>query len=238
MGIFEYRHDETKTIINRALKFAEDFFANDYSGHDFYHTLRVYHLANKIAEKEGGDREIISLAAILHDVDDKKLVGTPEKKPAQKIFHNDIEQRTFEDSLEDVDEEFEACPNARRFLRSNFYPEEVVDQICNIIERVSFSSAPGPEETLEGKIVQDADRLDALGAMSIARTFAYGGAHDRPIYLPETAENSPETSIQHFYDKILKLKDLMNTETAKKLAEPRHAFVKKFLEEFYKEWEV
>src|SRR5690606_1250922 len=122
----------------------------------------------------------------------------------------------------------------RAFLAQFSLAIEQVDHLCQIIEEQSFSAKKGPMPTLEGKIVQDADRLEALGAIGIARCFAYGGKKGRPIYDPESTDG--QHSIQHFYDKLLKIKEVMNTETGKKLAEERHRFMEAFLEQFYKEW--
>ena len=220
MGIIEYRRDEEGDLVRHAIRYVKDFFEGDASGHDYYHSLRVYKMAMKLAEKEGGDREIIALSALLHDVDDYKVTG------------------------EDTGE----LKNAVEFLRSEKYPEEGIGQICEIISRVGFSSEDSVQTTLEGKIVQDADRLDGMGAMAIARTFAYGGTKGRAIYLPEQAprrnmtpeeyrNNTESCSINHFYEKLLLLKDLMNTETARKIAEYRHAYMVQYLDEFFREWD-
>ena len=144
------------------------------------------------------DREIVALAALLHDADDHKLFFTDNNA------------------------------NTRTFLKENQVPEEKIDRICEIINSVSFSQNKGRRpETIEAQVVQDADRLDAMGAIGIARTFAYGGEHGRPL----------EDSLQHFYDKLLLLKDLMNTETGKKLAQKRHQFLEDFLNELREETE-
>ena len=208
-------------IIDRAIEYVKDFFEKDFSGHDFYHTLRVYNLAKFIAEKENGDKEIIELAALLHDVDDYKLVGEQEEK----------------------------FKNAKKFLIENNYPNERIENICHIISEVSFKGKDTKTpDTLEGKVVQDADRLDAMGAIGISRTFAYGGNKNRPMHIPnqkhmdddvsakEYYENEG-TSINHFYEKLLKLKDLMNTKTAQEIAIHRHKYMEDFLKEFYNEWD-
>ena len=163
---------------------------------------------------------IVQLAALLHDVDDVKL--SPE---------------TYENKDKAVD-----------FLRKHDVSEEMIKSICKIIGEISFrgtdSSAP---ETIEGKCVQDADRLDALGAVGIARTFAYGGSHNRIIYDPdikptadmnaEKYQNHISTSVNHFYEKLFNLKDLMNTDTAKKLAEQREDYMKAYISELLDEWD-
>ncbi len=205
------------TIIRNALDFVREVFQNEYSGHDYFHTLRVYKTAVRIAEAEGADVENVSLAALLHDVDDRKL--SPE-----------------------------TCVNkdkARAFLRENGASEASIETICKIIAEVSFSEGIVPD-TLESQCVQDADRLDALGAVGIARTFAYGGSHQREMYNPdippkinmskEEYANSKSTSINHFYEKLFLLKDLLNTSSAKQIAELRENFMHNFVNEFLSEW--
>ena len=205
------------SIIGRALEYVKHVFENDYSGHDFFHTLRVYRTAGRIAEAEGADVETVRLAALLHDVDDRKL--SPE-----------------------------TCANkdkARAFLKENGVEDARIESICRMIAEVSFSSGVIPD-TLESKCVQDADRLDALGAVGIARTFAYGGSHQREMYNPDVppkmnmtrAEyaDSQSTSINHFYEKLFLLKDLLNTETARQIAGRREAYMQEFVHEFIEEW--
>ena len=209
-----------KDIIELAKEYVKDFFKDDHSGHDYYHTMRVYNLTKNIADFEKCEKEIVYLGALLHDVDDIKLVGEQQEKYI----------------------------NAKTFLRNNNYPEENIEKVIHIISQVSFkANGTMKPDTIEGMIVQDADRLDALGAIGISRTFEYGGNHNRPTYLPELKplENMSKdeyyknlgTTINHFYEKLLKLKDLMNTDTAKKIAEHRHEYVVQFLDEFYNEWD-
>ena len=184
-------------IIENAITYINGLFGTDAGGHDAEHTLRVYRNTLLIAETEPGcDVQTAALAALLHDADDHKLFAT------------------------------ENNANARAFLAENLVPEETADRICDIINSVSFSrNRDRAPETIEAKIVQDADRLDAMGAVGIARTFAFGGEHGRPV----------SGSVQHFYDKLLLLKDLMNTETGRRMAEDRHAFLEAFLEEYSRE---
>ncbi len=186
-------------IIEAAIEYIEDLFDRNPGGHDTAHTMRVYRQAMHIAEHESScDRRIVALSALLHDVDDHKLFDTKDNE------------------------------NARDFLRSQELSKEQADRICDVINSVSFSKNRGKvPDTIEGKIVQDADRLDAMGAIGIARTFAYGGEHGRPM----------EQSVQHFYDKLLLLKDEINTEIAKEIAEQRHLFLENFLAELRKEIE-
>lgn len=185
------------STITAAIAWIEDLFRGNAGGHDAAHSLRVYRSALRIAESEGGcNTEIVALAALLHDADDHKL------------FHT------------------ENNANARAFLTRQAVAPEKIEQICRAINSVSFSQNRGRRpDTPEGRIVQDADRLDALGAIGIARTFAYGGEHGRSL----------DDSAAHFREKLLLLKDELNTETARRMAETRHAFLLRFLEEYEEE---
>lgn len=185
------------TVSDSAIAYVQKLFENDAGGHDAAHTLRVYRNALQIAAQEPGcDMEIVSLAALLHDADDHKLFDTRDNA------------------------------NARRFLSDHGVAPERTERIIAAINSVSFSQNRGKRpETTEGMIVQDADRLDALGAVGIARTFAYGGAHGRP----------PEASIRHFHDKLLLLMDEMNTQTGRAMARARHQYMVDFLAEYEKE---
>lgn len=206
-------------LIDRTKEYVREFFKGEYSGHDYYHTVRVFELARKIAEEEGADIEIVSLAALLHDVDDAKI--SPDTY-AGKV-------------------------NAVSFLKKEHVSDEDIDKIVEIIEQVSFCGVDSAvPSTIEGKCVQDADRLDALGAIGIARTFAYGGNHNRDIYdpdvLPELGMNKEEyrnhvsTSLNHFYEKLFLLKDMMNTDTAMKIAARREEYMRAYVDEFLREW--
>ena len=183
--------------IQAAIDYIRELFQNNSGGHDAAHSLRVYRNAMRIAESEPDcDRDIVVLAALLHDTDDHKL------------FHT------------------ENNANARAFLTGQSVGEAEIERICRAINSVSFSQNRGSRlDTPEEKIVQDADRLDALGAIGIARTFAYGGEHGRTL----------DSSIEHFHEKLLLLKDEMNTETARRMAESRHAFLEQFLKEYKEE---
>lgn len=208
-------------IIENAIEYVKQIFANDCSGHDYHHTMRVYRLAVQIAKQENADMLIVQLAALLHDVDDAKL--SPETYATKK--------------------------NAIDFMESNGADNKMIEIVCKIIAEVSFVGIDSVvPSTIEGKCVQDADRLDAMGAIGIARTFAYGGSKGRKIYDPEIKplvnmskeeyrQNQNSTSINHFYEKLLLLKDMMNTETAKKLAEQRQTVMENYLKEFMAEWE-
>lgn len=185
------------TVIDAAIEYVQVLFAGNAGGHDAAHTLRVYREAMRIADQEPEcDRETVALAALLHDADDHKLFQT------------------------------EHCSNARSFLERHGVRPEQTEKICQAAESVSFSRNRGKKpESLEGQIVQDADRLDAIGAVGIARAFAYGGEHGRPM----------EATVQHFADKLLLLKDEMNTEAARRIAGERHAFMEAFLRELAEE---
>ena len=208
-------------IIDNAKAFAEKCFKDDFGGHDFEHTLRVYRTALFLAERENADSETVALAALLHDVDDRKL--SPET--------------------------CETKQRARAFLESENYPKEKIENIIKIISQVSFVGADSPvPDSIEGKCVQDADRLDATGAIGIARAFAFGADRKRAMYNPEIKPllnadkdaylNEREgTTLNHFYEKLFLLKDMMNTETAKALAEKRDVLMHEFVDSFISEWE-
>ena len=184
-------------MIEAAIEYVKRLFRDNAGGHDAEHTLRVYRNALLIAGREPGcDMEIVSLAALLHDADDHKLFDT------------------------------ENNANARAFLTAQSMAPDRIERIVEAINAVSFSQNRGKRPgTPEGRIVQDADRLDAIGAVGIARTFAYGGEHGRSL----------DSSIGHFYDKLLLLKDEMNTNTGREMAEERHAYMVGFLEEYGRE---
>lgn len=192
------------------------------SGHDWWHVSRVWKMAKRIGEKEKTDLFRVELGALLHDIADWK----------------------FHDGDDTVGPKM-----AREMLEKYKVPQETIDAVCQIIKEVSFKGAQVKTEpsTLEGKVVQDADRLDALGAIGIARAFAYGGHKNRIMYDPNIApvmhatkeeySKSQNPTINHFYEKLLLLKGLMNTETAKEIAESRHEFMEGYLRRFFKEWE-
>ncbi len=184
-------------IIEEAKAYIQGLFRNNSDGHGADHSLRVFQNAWMIAKSYPEcDLHIVLLSALLHDVDDHKLFKTENNQ------------------------------NARAFLKSQNMKDDTIDRICNVINGVSFSKNRDKHpETLEGKIVQDADRLDAIGAIGIARTFAFGGKNGRSI----------EASVQHFHDKLLLLKDAMNTEEARNMAEARHACMVQFLSQLDQE---
>lgn len=203
-------------ILKESKTFVKDKLYKEGSGHDWFHIKRVYNLATYICEKEGGDEFIIKMTALLHDIDDWK-------------FSNN--SKTTED-----------------FLKSLYIDEESIHKIMNIITTMSYKGGvvDSSQNNIEGKIVQDADRLDAMGAIGIARAFTYGGSKNRLMYDPDIkpmdfqnldeVKNLNNHTINHFYEKLLKLKDLINTDTAKQIAEERHRFMEIYLDEFYYEW--
>lgn len=201
----------------RLESYIKKIFENESSGHDYFHSVRVYKMAMKIAEEGICDKNIIMMAALLHDVDDKKLFQTE---------HN---------------------ANVRTVLMNVGISQKDIERVVAIIESVSYRGNDSVvPQTIEGKIVQDADRLDAIGAVGIARAFAYGGSHGRKLYDPDISPllNMDEekyyknagTTINHFYEKLLLIKELLNTDTAKRIAKKRQLFMEQFLEEFYAEW--
>lgn len=208
------------SIIRQAEAFARSQLEKDASGHDWWHVRRVANTALTLADTEQADSFVCELAALLHDVADEKICGS----------------------------EAEGLALLARWLEDNGVAEAEKAHVLEIIGSMSFKGGGRPPmKTNEGRVVQDADRLDAIGAIGISRVFAYSGAKARPIHDPNvqareqlTAEeyrNGRDTAINHFYEKLLKLKDLMNTDSAKRLAAERHQFMEQYLERFYREWE-
>ncbi|MCD2139013.1 HD domain-containing protein [Salinicoccus halitifaciens] len=206
-------------IINSVVEHVRDFHAEDSTGHDFHHVMRVYRNAMRIQKQAGGDEFIIRVASLLHDTIDDKLNGS-------------------EHAVEDT----------RHYLRGFSIEEAVVERILYAMQAVSFKGGNNAFEvrSIEDAVVQDADRLDALGAIGIARTFIFGGAKNHEIHNPEAGAREgmtlkeyreENTMINHFHEKLLKLKDLMHTDAAKELAEARHKFMEDYLEQFHAEWQ-
>ena len=193
------------------------------SGHDWWHIYRVWQTSLYITAREKVDRDVVQLAALLHDIGDWK----------------------FHDGDESVGPRL-----AREWLQSLAVDENIIDHVCTIIANLSFKGADVKAAPLsaEGQVVQDADRLDAIGAIGIARAFAYGGSKGREMHDPEVApvlhssfdqyKASRGTTINHFHEKLLLLKDRLNTATARALAEGRHAFMLEFLNHFDAEWNI
>ncbi len=212
-------------VLEKTKKYVQQTLRGSSSDHDRWHIYRVWKTALLIAKEEGGNLFITQLAALLHDIADWK-------------FHN-------------LDETL-GPKKAREWLLSLNVEEQVITHICEIITHLSFKGAgvQTPMRTIEGMMVQDADRLDALGAIGIARAFAYGGYKNREIYNPKIKpemhktreehkkqyQKNTGTTINHFYEKLLLLKDRLNTPTARRIAEERHAFMEQYLAQFFKEW--
>lgn len=212
----------TTNLIDKTILFVKETLAQAEGGHDWFHIERVYKNALLIAASENCDLEIVQLSALLHDIADSK-------------FH-------------DGDESI-GPKTARTFLESENVVATTIDHVIAIIENISFKGGKVERKfsSIELDIVQDADRLDAIGAIGIARTFNYGGFKNRALYNPEIVPNLSMTkeeykkneapTINHFYEKLLLLKDKMNTETGKQIAQERHRYMEDFLEQFYAEWE-
>lgn len=212
-----------KNIIDNTVEFVKQKLAGAEAGHDWFHIERVWKLSKKIAEDEECNHDVVELSALLHDIADPK-------------FHNGDETLALKVS--------------REFLEGQNTPEDVIEQVLFVIKNISFKNRSEVPQNLpiELKIVQDADRIDAIGAIGVARTFNFGGFKNNLMYHPniqpqlnmskEEYKKSNGTTINHFYEKLLLLKDLMNTEKGKKIAEERHNFMLLFLDQFYKEWNV
>lgn len=217
--VIHQRVTDQAHVILEAEQFAKDELGNDITGHDWWHVHRVTTMAKRLAQKEDADIFICVMAALLHDVADEKL---NESKEA---------------GLRKVSE----------WLERHSLQEEAQQHILEIIATMSYNAGKNPPmRTIEGKVVQDADRLDAIGAISIARCFLYAGWKGHPIHDPEllprdsmTTEqyrHDKSTAINHFYEKLFKLKDLINTPSAKIIAEERHQYTVQYVERFIREW--
>jgi len=202
----------SQEIINKTAEYVKSLCAPE-PGHDWSHVERVWKLSKVIAEKENVNTFIVEMAALLHDVDDWKFSEAKKVGP---------------------------------YLESLNLTEQDCNHIINAVETVSFKGGHNtPPITAEAKVVQDSDRLDAIGAIGIARAFSYGGYKQRPLYDKQEPRNyssfqefqsSNSSTVNHFYEKLLKLKDMMNTNTAKRIAEQRHDFMIKYLDQFMNEW--
>ncbi len=209
-------------IVEKTIEMVKEKLSHEATGHDYHHIMRVKKLAVRLAQQEGADVYIVELAALLHDIADWKFHGG----------------------------DLEVGPKvAEEWLISLGADQIAIDKVKNIIREVSYKGAGVKTQptSLAGKVVQDADRLDALGAIGIARTFAYGGRFERPMYDPdqppvmhqtfEEYKNAKGSTLNHFYEKIFLLKDRLNTDSARALAEERHRYVEEFVERFLLEWE-
>jgi len=207
-------------VIQAAEAYVRDKLAQDFSGHDWWHIERVRRCALTIAREEGANMWLCELAALLHDVADEKLFGDEEA----------------------------GLRELREWLISQSVAGDDAEHIVEIIQTMSFKGGSRPPmRTLEGCIVQDADRLDAIGAVGISRVFAYSGAKGRPVHDPDIKpresmtpaqyRSGKDTAINHFHEKLLKLKELMNTDYGRRMADERHLFMEQYLERFHLEWE-
>ncbi|MDB5164797.1 MAG: metal dependent phosphohydrolase [Candidatus Saccharibacteria bacterium] len=210
-------------VVDKTAEFVKTKFADEATGHDWWHMYRVWQLAKTIAQQEkDADLFIVEIGALLHDIADWKFhEGSTEAGPKA----------------------------AREWLESLSVEDSIITHIEDIIRHVSFKGAgvSSDMKTIEGKIIHDADKLDAMGAIGISRTFAYGGANGRPAYDPTQAyeehdsfeqyKSNKGTTINHFYEKLLLLKERMYTQAAKTMAQERHDYMEQFLAEFYDEWE-
>lgn len=213
---------DIELVINNTVSFVKKTLRGAEGGHDWFHIERVYKNALLLLKEEKADAFVVALGALLHDIADSK-------------FHNGDE--TIGPQV------------AENFLKSQQVSSEVIDHVVQIIKNISYKGGNVQRKfsSKELDVVQDADRLDALGAIGIARTFNYGGFKNRAIYNPEIApkldmtkeeyKNSTAPTINHFYEKLLLLKDKMNTTTGKEIAQKRHDFMLLYLQQFYKEWE-
>lgn len=207
-------------IINQTIKYVKSEFLNDYSGHDWWHIFRVWNLSKQLSQKIKSDNFIVQMSALMHDLDDYKLLNTTTSNKCEK------------------------------WLKNFNLPAKTKNHILFITENISYKGANVKNKinTIEGKIVQDADRLDAIGAIGIARAFAYGGNNNRELYNPnikpvlhnsfDEYKNSNSTTINHFYEKLFLLKNKMNTKQAKEIAEKRTKYIEDFVEMFLKEWNI
>ena len=208
-------------VLSETRTYVQSLLQGESSGHDWWHIVRVTRSALAIGNEEHADLFVVELAALLHDIADWK----------------------FNDGDDDVGPQA-----ARRWLEKQGVEEDTVGHVSEIIKKLSFRGAAvqSPMDTVEGMVVQDADRLDAIGAVGIARTFAYGGHKGREMYDPsvrpelhdsfESYKKNGSPTVNHFYEKLLLLKDRMNTRAARKIAEDRHAYMEQFLVRFYMEW--
>lgn len=213
---------EQEKLLQLITQDVKNIFIKDSSGHDWWHIFRVTKTAKNISKQEGGDNFIVELSALLHDVGDYKLFVGNNNTPDVLI---------------------------KKMLNKYSCSNEITTKVINVVKQVSYKGANvnTTPTSLEAKIVQDADRIDAIGAIGIARAFAFGGYKNRLIYNPnqkpilhnnfESYKNNKSHTINHFYEKLLLLKDRMQTKTGKKIAEERHEFMEMYLKQFYKEWE-
>jgi uncharacterized protein len=216
------RDDGSETLVRDTEAYVRETLHGDGTGHDWWHVARVRRTALRLAAEEGADAFVVELAALLHDIADHKFHGGDETAGPR---------------------------TARAWLERNGADAELVGHVCEIIATLSFKGAgvATPMRTPEGRVVQDADRLDALGAVGIARAFAYGGAKGRPLHDPGVAAEAHDSfeaykrtggpTLNHFPEKLFLLRDRMNTETARRIADDRHRFMEAYVARFLAEWD-
>lgn len=210
-----------ESIVSDTKEMVKDKLKNEGTGHDWYHIERVWKMASRLAKREQANSYIVELAALLHDLIDDKLVSDKGK----------------------------AITEVEYWLEGAGVSSSDTERIMDIIQTISYKGGNGRKlSSLEAQIVQDADRLDAIGAIGIARCFAYAGSKGDLLFDPELSvredmtekeyREGPSSAVHHFYEKLLKLKELMNTEAAKEIAQERHAFMEEYLMQFFEEWEA
>jgi len=213
---------DSNKIVEQVKEQIKSQFENDSSGHDWFHIDRVWKVAKQIAEQENVNIFVTELGALLHDIADHKFVDNFEEESVKRTY---------------------------KILKPLGVEDEIISEVTHIVLNCSFKGGVDKNKmnSIEGKIVQDADKLDAIGAIGIARTFAFGGKFGSLLYHPdikpmnhqslESYQKNRTHTINHFYEKLLLLKDLMHTPTAKQIALQRHQFMEQFLEQFYNEWD-
>jgi uncharacterized protein len=213
---------DNERIVAQVASNSKSFHSSDTTGHDWWHIYRVWNLAKFIAQREGADMLVVELAALLHDMDDHKIKGANSKD----------------------------LPNAWEVLNGIDIKADIREQVIGVIKQVSFKGAKvdTTPTSLEACVVQDADRLDAIGAIGIARAFAYGGSKKQALYSPdekpqlhrsfEEYKNSKGSTLNHFFEKLFLLKERLNTNTAKVIAAERHKYMEQFVERFLGEWNL
>ena len=210
-----------KVVVEAIKKLVKEKWENEKSGHDWWHIKRVFNLAKYIARQENADNYMVELSALLHEMTDWK-------------FHKDNSEKGKNQAI--------------KWLQYQQVPQQYINNILSIINSISFKGARVEDRPLqlEGQILQDADRLDAMGAIGIARAFTFGGYHNQDIHVPNSTlhfhesfdeyKNKETTTINHFYEKLLLLKERMHTQTGREIAEKRHQFMEDYLKQFFEEW--
>ena len=215
-------NEDQDSVIEKTIKFVKSTLAEAEGGHDWWHIYRVHNMAVRIAKEENVNEYVVQLGSLLHDIADSKFTGGDEEIGPRK---------------------------AQKFLGETGVDADIIDHVINIIRNISFKTTFENQKftSPELQVIQDADRLDAIGAIGIARAFGYGGHKNFAIYDPnrkpltysnkEAYKKSDSPTVNHFYEKLFLLKDMMNTKKGKQLAEERHSYMINYLDQFYKEWD-